>query len=84
MWQIHKSQQVKEKVKLAHTELVESDFMTKMSVLPVHLQLFIKSSDFNHYYILLESCLQGIFSEDSSETSGRSYDEWAKYFTGKG
>ena len=34
----------KEKVRIAHSELVEGDFMTKLSDLPAHLQEFIRTA----------------------------------------
>ena len=40
----------KGKVRIAHNELMERDFMTKLSELPDYLQEFIKTADFNHYY----------------------------------
>ena len=40
--------------------------MTKMSDLPAHLQLFIKSADFNHYY-----CWRVVYKEDSQSTPVR-------------
>ena len=48
--QCSKGPQIKEKVRVAYAELVERDFMTKLSDLPAHLQEFIKTADFNHYY----------------------------------
>ena len=40
--------------------------MTKMSDLLSHLQLFIKSADFNHYY-----CWRVVYKEDSQSTPVR-------------
>ena len=48
--QCSKGPQIKEKVRVAHSELVEGDFMTKLSDLPSYLQEFIRTADFNHYY----------------------------------
>ena len=49
-----------------HAELVEQDFMTKLSDLPSHLQEFIKTADFNHYY-----CWRVVYKEDSQSTRVR-------------
>ena len=40
--------------------------MTKLSELPVHLQEFIKTADFNHYY-----CWRVVYKEDSQITPVR-------------
>ena len=61
-----KGPQIKEKVRLAHSELVERDFMTKLSDLPIHLQEFIKTADFNFYY-----CWRVVYKEDSQSTPVR-------------
>ena len=61
-----KGSQIKEKVRLAHSELVEQDFMTKLSELPAHLQEFIRTADFNHYY-----CWRVVYKEDSQSTPVR-------------
>ena len=61
-----KGPQIKEKVRLAHSELVERDFITKRSELPVHLQEFIRTGDFNHYY-----CWSVVYKEDSQSTPVR-------------
>ena len=61
--QCTKGQEIKEKVRIAHNELVEQDFMTKLSNLPEHLQEFIKTADFNHYY-----CCRVVYKEDSQST----------------
>ena len=47
-------------MRIAHSELVEHDFMTKLSDLPAHLQEFIRTADFNHYY-----CWRVVYKEDS-------------------
>ena len=57
---------LQEKVRVAHNELVEQDFMTKLSDLPEHLQEFIKTADFNHYY-----CWRVVYKEDSQTTPVR-------------
>ena len=64
--QCTKGQEIKEKVKIIHAELVERDFMTKLSDLPDHLQEFIKTADFNHYY-----CWRVVYKEDSQSTPVR-------------
>ena len=61
-----KGPQIKEKVRVAHSELVERDFMTKLSNLPDHLQEFIRTADFNHYY-----CWRVVYKEDSQSTPVR-------------
>ena len=53
-------------MKIAHSELVELDFMTKLSELPDHLQEFIRTADFNNYY-----CWRVIYKEDSQSTPVR-------------
>ena len=53
-------QEVKEKVRIAHNELVERDFMTKLSNLLEQLQDFIKTAEFNHYY-----CWRVVYKEYS-------------------
>ena len=45
-----KGPKIKEKVRIAHSELVERDIMTKLSELPANLLEFIRTADFNHYY----------------------------------
>ena len=42
--QCTKGPEIKEKVRIAHSELVEHDFMTKLSDLPAHLQEFIRTA----------------------------------------
>ena len=64
--QCTKGQEVKEKVRIAHNELVECDFMTKLSNLPEQLQDFIKTTEFNHYY-----CWRVLDKEDSQSTPVR-------------
>ena len=64
--QCSKGPQIKEKVRVAHSELVEQDFMTKLSDLPSHLQEFIRTADFNHYY-----CWRVVYKEDSQSTQVR-------------
>ena len=64
--QCTKGQEIKEKVRIAHTELVERDFKTKLSELPEHLQEFIRTADFNHYY-----CWRVVYKEDSQSTPVR-------------
>ena len=64
--QCTKGQEIKEKVRIAHTELVEQDFMMKLSDLPEHLQEFIRTADFNHYY-----CWRVVYKEDSQSTPVR-------------
>ena len=58
--QCTKGQEIKEKVRIAHSELVERDFMTKLSELPAQLQEFIRTTDFNQYY-----CWRVVYKEDS-------------------
>ena len=53
-------------MRIAHSELVEQDFMTKLSDLPDHLQEFIRTADFNHYY-----CWRVVYKEDSQSTPVR-------------
>ena len=53
-------------MRIAHSELVERDFMTKLSDLPDHLQEFIRTADFNHYY-----CWRVVYKEDSQSTPVR-------------
>ena len=53
-------------MRIAHFELVERDFMTKLSDLPDHLQEFIRTADFNHYY-----CWRVVYKEDSQSTPVR-------------
>ena len=53
-------------MRIAYSELVERDFMTKLSDLPGHLQEFIRPADFNHYY-----CWRVVFKEDSQSTPVR-------------
>ena len=53
-------------MRVAHNELVERDFMMKLSGLPGHLQEFIKTADFNHYY-----CWRVVYKEDSQSTPVR-------------
>ena len=57
---------LQEKVRVAHNELLEQDFMTKLSDLPEHLQEFSKTADFNYYY-----CWQVVYKEDSQSTPVR-------------
>ena len=64
--QCSKGPQIKEKVRVAHSELVERDFITKLSDLPSHLQEFIRTADFNHYY-----CWRVVSKEDSQSTQVR-------------
>ena len=64
--QCTKDQEIKEKVRIAHAELVEQDFMTKLSDLPDPLQEFIKPANFNHYY-----CWRVVYKEDSQSTPVR-------------
>ena len=64
--QYTKGQEVKEKVRIAHNELVERDFMTKLSNLLEQLQDFIKTAEFNHYH-----CWRVVFKEDSQSTPVR-------------
>ena len=64
--QCTKGQEIKEKVRIAHTELVEQDFMTKLSELPEHLQEFIRTANFNHYYYW-----RVVYKEDSQSTPVR-------------
>ena len=45
--QCTKGPEIKDKVRIAHSELVERDLMTKLSDLPDHLQVFIRTVDFN-------------------------------------
>ena len=40
--------------------------MTKLSDLPAHLQEFIRTADFNHYY-----CWRVVYKEDSQSTPAR-------------
>ena len=51
---------------MAQSELVERDFMKKLSDLLTHLQEFIKTADFNHYY-----CWRVVYKEDSQSTPVR-------------
>ena len=53
-------------MRIAHSELVKRDFMTKLSELPEHLQEFIRTADFNHYY-----CWRVVYKEDSQSTPVR-------------
>ena len=53
-------------MRVAHSKLVERDFMTKLSDLPDHLQEFIRTTDFNHYY-----CWRVVYKEDSQSTPVR-------------
>ena len=64
--QCTKGEEIKEKVRIAHSELVERDFMTKLSELPEHLQEFIRTADFNHYY-----WWRVVYKEDSQSTPVR-------------
>ena len=61
-----KGPQIKEKVRVAHSELVEHYFRTKLSDLSDHLQEFIRTADFNHYY-----CWRVVYKEDSQSTPVR-------------
>ena len=61
--QCTKSLEVKEKVRIAHDELVEQNFMTKLTDLPDQLQEVIQSAEFNHYY-----CWRVVYKEDSQHT----------------
>ena len=61
--QCTKGSEIKEKVRIAYFELVERDFTTKLSDLPAHLQEFIRTADFNHYY-----CWRVVYKEDSQST----------------
>ena len=62
--QCTKGPEIKEKVRVAHSELVVGDFMTKLSDLPDHLQEFI--AGFNHYY-----CWRVMYKKDSQSTPVR-------------
>ena len=42
---MYKGQEVKEKVRIAHNELVERNFMTKLLIFPEQLQNLIKTAD---------------------------------------
>ena len=53
-------------MRISHSELVELDFMTKLSQLPDHLQEFIRTADFNHYY-----CWRVVYKEDFQSTPVR-------------
>ena len=64
--QCTKGPEIKEKVRINHSELVECNFMTKLSDLPDHLQEFIRTADFNHYY-----CWRVVYKEDSQSTPVR-------------
>ena len=64
--QCTKSQEVKEKIRIAHEELVEQNIMTKLTDLPEQLQEVIKSAEFNHYY-----CWRVVYKEDSQSTPVR-------------
>ena len=61
-----KGPEIKEKVRIANSELVELDFMKKLSDLPDHLQEFIRNTNFNHYY-----CWRVVYKEDSHSTPVR-------------
>ena len=64
--QCTKGPEIKKKVRIAHSKLVERDFMTKLSDLPPHMQEFIRTADFNHYY-----CWRVVYKEDSQSTPVR-------------
>ena len=64
--QCTKSQEIKEKVRIAHEELVEQYFMSKLTDLPDQLQEVIKSAEFNHYY-----CWRVVYKEDSQRSPVR-------------
>ena len=64
--QCTKSQEVKEKVRIAHQELVDRNFKTKLTDFSEELQSLIKSAEFNHYY-----CWRVVYKEDSQSTPAR-------------
>ena len=64
--QCTKGPEIKEKARIADSELVERDFMTKLSDLPDHLQEFIRTADFNHYYSWRVAYKEDL--QDSAET----------------
>ena len=69
-------------MRIAHTELVEGDFMTKLSELREHLQEFIRTADFNHFY-----CWRVVYKEDSQITPVRLVvdpNEWSEYLISQG
>ena len=51
---------------ISHEELVDRNFMTKLTYLPEQLQEVIKSTEFNNYY-----CFRVVFKEDSQSTPVR-------------
>ena len=61
--QCTKGPEIKEKVRIAHFKLVERNFMMKLSDLPDHLQEFIRTVDFNHYYYW-----RVVYKKDSQST----------------
>ena len=50
-------------MRIAHEELVEQYFMSKLTDLPDQLQEVIKSAEFNHYY-----CWKVVYKEDTQST----------------
>ena len=53
-------------MRIAHEDLEECNFMTKLTYLPEQLQEVIKSAEFSHYY-----CWRVAYKEDSQRSPVR-------------